>query len=137
VQAMKEALRDGTIDAIATDHAPHATFEKEVEYIDAPFGIAGLETAVGLCITELVVPGHLALADLIEKLSSNPRRILNLPAVRIEAGMEANLTFLDMNAEWIVDASKFKSLSTNTPFNGRALKGKAFGIFNKGCFVQV
>jgi dihydroorotase len=135
VRAMKEALRDGTADAIATDHAPHAGFEKEVEYVYAPFGIVGLETAVGLSITELMLENWLTLTQLIEKLSTNPRRILRLPEIRIEEGARANLTFLDLTAQWVVDASAFRSKSRNTPFHGRALTGRALGIFNNGQLI--
>lgn len=132
VRAMKEALRDGTADAIATDHAPHAGFEKEVEFVYAPFGIVGLETAVGLSITELLVEGWLTLPQLIEKLSTNPRRILRLPELRIAEGAQANLTFLDLEAQWVVDAATFRSKSRNTPFHGRSLIGRPLGIFNNG-----
>ncbi len=135
VIAAKEGLRDGVIDCIATDHAPHALFEKEVEFIDAPFGIVGLETALGLSVRELVVQGYLSLAELIEKLSSNPRRILRLPDIRIEPGQRANLTFFDPELQWTVDVAKFKSKSKNSPFHGTMLIGKALGIFNKGQFV--
>ncbi|MFZ1730192.1 MAG: dihydroorotase [Bacteroidota bacterium] len=135
VQAMKEALRDGTADAIATDHAPHALFEKEVEFSYAPFGIVGLETAVGLSITELLLENWLTLPQLIEKLSTNPRRILRLPEIRIEEGAQANLTFLDLTAQWVVDAKTFRSKSQNTPFHGRSLTGRAMGIFNNGQLI--
>ncbi|MEP0821234.1 MAG: dihydroorotase [Ignavibacterium sp.] len=132
VQAMKEGLKDGTIDVIATDHAPHTVDEKEVEFIRAPFGIVGLETAVGLCVTELLEQEFLSWPELIEKLSTNPRRILNLPAVRIAEGEKANLTIIDPDIEWIVRPEQFHSKSRNTPFRGRRLKGKAFGVFNNG-----
>ena len=132
VDAMKEGLRDGTIDAIATDHAPHATVEKEVEFEYAPFGIVGLETSVGLSISELVNPGFLTMMQLVEKMSTNPRRILGLPEIRIEEGASANFTFIDAGAEWSVDADAFRSKSRNTPFGGRPLTGRATGIFNKG-----
>ncbi len=135
VRAMKEALRDGTADAIATDHAPHAGFEKEVEFVYAPFGIVGLETAVGLSITELLLERWLTLPQLIEKLSTNPRRILRLPEIRIAEGAKANLTFLDLKAEWTVDAAAFRSKSRNTPFHGRSLTGRPLGIFNNGQLV--
>ncbi|MDX9758534.1 MAG: dihydroorotase [Bacteroidota bacterium] len=135
VRAMKEALRDGTADAIATDHAPHAGFEKEVEFVYAPFGIVGLETAVGLAFTELVQDGWLTLPQLIEKFSTNPRRILRLPELRIAEGMAANLTFLDPAVKWTVDAATFRSKSRNTPFHGRTLTGRAVGIFNNGMLV--
>jgi dihydroorotase len=135
VRAMKEALRDGTADAIATDHAPHAGFEKEVEFAYAPFGIVGLETAVGLAVTELLSEGWLTLDQLIGKLSTNPRRILRLPDIRIAEGEKANLTILDLAAEWVVDASAFRSKSRNTPFHGRRLTGRPLGIFNNGQLV--
>ncbi len=129
VVALKEALRDGTIDAIATDHAPHAAFEKEVEYMYAPFGIVGLETAVGICITELVVGKYLSLYQLIEKMSVNPRKILKLSEIRIEEGSNANFTFIDPDREWVVDVARFQSKSKNSPYNGVALKGKTLGVF--------
>ena len=132
VQAVKEALRDGTVDAIATDHAPHSHDEKEVEYTQAPFGIVGLETAVGLAVTELVDAGYLTLRGLIEKLSTNPRRIVGLPPILIREGEMANLTLLDVDHRWTVDRARLKSMSKNTPFHGRELKGKAFGIINNG-----
>jgi len=106
-----------------------------VEFIDSPFGIVGLETALGLSVRELVVQGYLSLAELIEKLSSNPRRILRLPDIRIEPGQRANLTFFDPELQWTVDVAKFKSKSKNSPFHGTMLIGKALGIFNKGQFV--
>jgi dihydroorotase len=137
VIAMKEALRDGVIDVIATDHAPHALFEKEVEYVYAPFGIVGLETALGLSVTELVEKGYLSLWELIEKMSTNPRRILRLPDIRVEVGERANLTFFDPTAEWEVDATQFKSKSKNTPFHGYHLKGRPLGIFHNDQCVWV
>ncbi len=130
--AMKEGLRDGTIDVIASDHAPHTIDEKEVEYTQAPFGIVGLETSIGLCLAELVHKNVLTLAQLIEKLSSNPRRILSLPQIKIEEGEKANLTLLDPALEWNVDIFSFRSKSKNSPFHGRQLKGKAIGIVNNG-----
>ncbi|RPI03889.1 MAG: dihydroorotase [Ignavibacteriae bacterium] len=132
VQALKEALRDGVIDVIATDHAPHTIDEKEVEFAQAPFGIVGLETAIGLSISELVHQQVLTLNQLIEKFSVNPRRILSLPAIRIEEGAQANLTLLDPAVEWTVDIQSFKSKSKNSPFHGRTLKGRAVGIINNG-----
>jgi dihydroorotase len=96
VEAIKEGLRDGTIDVIATDHAPHSFDEKEVEFLAAPFGIVGLETAIGLSITQLVVLKFISISQLIEKMSVNPRKILNLPVIKIEEGEKANLTIIDM-----------------------------------------
>jgi dihydroorotase len=132
VQVIKEALRDGIIDVIATDHAPHTIDEKEVEFAQAPFGIVGLETAIGLSITELVHKKYLDLNQLIEKFSINPRRILSLPAIVIQEGEKANLTIFDPEKEWIVDIQAFKSKSKNSPFHGRKLRGKAIGIINNG-----
>ena len=132
VDAIRKALRDGTIDVIATDHAPHSFDEKQVEYQTAPFGIVGLETALALALTELVQGGVLTLSTLIEKMSTNPRRILNLPEIRIAEGQPANLTVFDPSAEWIVDVQAFKSRSKNSPFGGRRLTGKPVGIINNG-----
>lgn len=132
VDALKKGLRDGTIDVIATDHAPHSFDEKQVEYQAAPFGIVGLETALGLVVTELVNSGVLTLAQMIEKMSVNPRRILGLPEIRIAEGESANLTIFDPAAEWIVDTQTFKSKSRNSPFGGRKLTGKPIGVINNG-----
>jgi dihydroorotase len=137
VEAMKEGLRDGTIDAIATDHAPHTIDEKDVEYIYAPFGIIGLETAVGIAIKELVVSGILTLHHLIEKFSTNPRLILGLPPIRMKEGELANMTLLDPDLVWKVDPKTFKSRSRNTPFGGWTLQGRAIGIINHNLFYSV
>jgi dihydroorotase len=131
IDAIKHGLRDGTIDVIATDHAPHSLDEKEVDYLQAPFGIVGLETAIGLAITELVVTKILTLAQLIEKFSSNPRKIIGR-TIEAREGELANLTFIDPDAVWTVKTSRFKSKSKNSPFEGRTLKGRAIGVFNHG-----
>ncbi len=130
VEAMKAALADGTIDVIATDHAPHSYDEKQVEYIYAPFGIVGLETALGLAMTELVEKKIISLHQLIEKCSINPRKILHLAAIEIAEGKRANLTLFDPTREWVVDTQRFKSKSKNSPFHGMKLRGKAVGIIN-------
>jgi dihydroorotase len=132
VDALKKGLKDGTIDVIATDHAPHSFDEKQVEFQSAPFGIVGLETALGLVVTELVNGGVLTLSQMIEKMSTNPRRILNLPEIRIAEGQPANFTIFDPAAEWIVDTQAFKSKSKNSPFGGRKLTGKPVGVINNG-----
>ena len=132
VEALKQGLRDGTIDVIATDHAPHSFDEKQVEYQSAPFGIVGLETAIGLTITELVDTGVLTLMQMIEKFSTNPRRILHLPEIRIAEGQRANLSIFDPTVEWVVDPASFRSKSKNTPFGGRKLKGRGVGVINNG-----
>ena len=118
VVEMKEGLRDGTIDVIATDHAPHTIDEKEVEYTTAPFGIVGLETAVGLSMTELVHTKVLTLMQLVEKLSSNPREILSLPPILFNEGEEANVTLIDPDIGWVVKTEEFRSKSKNSPFYG-------------------
>lgn len=130
VEAMKQGLKDGTIDVIATDHAPHSFDEKQVEYQYAPFGIVGLETAIGLAITELFEKNVLALYQLIEKFSTNPRRILHLPVIDIKEGEPANLTIFDPAAEWVVDIQLFKSKSKNSPFHNFRLRGKPMGVIN-------
>jgi len=132
IEALVSGLKDGTIDVIATDHAPHAPEEKESDFASAPFGIIGLETAVGLILSEFVNKGIISIHRMIELFAINPRKILGLPQVKIAEGETANLTLLDPNFEWIVDAGKFKSKSRNSPFVGWKLKGKPLGIVNNG-----
>ena len=130
--ALREGLRDGFIDVIATDHAPHTFDEKEVEFIAAPFGMVGLETAVGVVITEVVNSGYLPLQKLPEVFSVNPRKILGLPIVKIANGEKANLTIVDPTLSWKVEPSLLRSKSKNTPFANRILIGKPIGIYNNG-----
>ena len=136
VEAIKEGLRDGTIDAICTDHAPHATFEKEVEFIAAPFGILGLETAWGLTGRELIAPGVLSVEDAVRKLTVEPRRILRLPVPRIEEGRPANLTVFDASTRWTFETRHIRSKSKNTPFVGDEMVGRAWAVYNRGRFVE-
>lgn len=136
VAAMKEGLRDGTIDALCTDHAPHASFEKEVEFIAAPFGIIGLETAWGLTGRELIAPGVLTVVEAVAKLTVAPRRILRLPLPRLAEGEAANLTVFDATTRWTFEDRHIHSKSHNTPFTGYELTGKAWAIYNKGQFVE-
>ncbi|MBM7624284.1 dihydroorotase [Sporohalobacter salinus] len=124
VTALKEGLADGTIDAIATDHAPHAFEEKNVEYNYAPFGISGLETALPLVITELVKPGIISLEEAIEKLTINPAQILNLDRGRLKEGSKADITVLDLDEEYEVDVDEFYSKGKNSPFDGFKLLGR-------------
>ena len=131
-EALLEALADGTIDAIATDHAPHASHEKECPADQAAFGIIGLETSLGLTITELVEKKVITISRAIELMSVNPRKILNLKPIRFTPGEKANFSIIDPEAEWIVTSSSLQSKSSNTPFLNRSLKGKATGIFHKG-----
>lgn len=125
VEAIRKGLKDGTIDAIASDHAPHSIEEKEKEFDYAPFGAVGLETAVGLVSTELVDKAFLDWPRAAEKLSSAPARILGVPGGGLEEGLPADLTIIDPGLQWIVNPEEFKSLSRNTPFAGWKLKGRA------------
>ena len=124
VAAIKAGLRDGTLEVIATDHAPHTVAEKDVEFDAAPFGIVGLETALPLVLTELVEPDVLSMSDAIAKLTVNPARILDLPLGGLREGCAADITIFDPNADVVVDASDFASLGRNTPFDGFRLKGR-------------
>jgi len=130
VDAVIEGLRDGTIEVICTDHAPHAEHEKALPLDKAPFGIVGLETAVGLTYTYLVDKGIITLEEMINKMSVNPRRLLGLKDISISEGTPANLTILDVNKVWKVNASEFHSKSKNTPFDGWELKCKPIGVVN-------
>jgi len=130
VDEVIEGLRDGTIEVICTDHAPHTSDEKSLELDKAPFGIVGLETSVGLVYTYLVERGIITLEEMINKMSVNPRRLLGLPEIKIHEGEMANLTILDPVATWKVDKNKFHSKSNNTPFDGWELKCKPVGIVN-------
>jgi dihydroorotase len=120
---MVEGLRDGSVDVIATDHAPHHADEKALEYDRAPFGIVGLETAVSLCLDRLVHAGELGLPRLVELLSANPARVLGLPGGTLAEGAPADITLLAPDATVTIDAARFRSKSRNTPFDGWTLKG--------------
>jgi dihydroorotase len=122
-QALIEAVRDGTIAAIATDHAPHARHEKEVPFEEAPFGVTGLETAFAALNTHLVEPGILSLGTLVERMSTGPARIYGLEPPRIEPGAPANLVLLDPRARWVVTAGRFRSRSANSWLLGQELTG--------------
>lgn len=130
VDAVIAGLKDGTIDCIASDHAPHSIEEKEMEFIYAPNGIIGLETELGLTLTELYHKKHLTLEQIIEKFAVNPRKILKLKIPTIEEGKKANLTIFDPEQIWTVDVSKFKSKSKNSPFDKRLLTGKSVAVIN-------
>jgi dihydroorotase len=132
-QAVIAGLADGTIDAIATDHAPHAWEEKDAEFLFAPPGLIGLETALALGITELVEPGLLSLVRVIELMSSAPAAIAGLDRQgSLAEGGPASLTLFDPKAEWTVDAASFHSKSRNTPFEGRTLRGRVVHTFYEG-----
>ena len=122
-QALIEGLRDGTIDCIATDHAPHTVDDKKVEYDQAAFGVVGLETAVSLCLDRLVGAGILELAQLVSLLSTRPARVLGLPGGTLAPGSPADVTVLDLDRRVKVDPARFQSKGRNTPFAGWTLKG--------------
>jgi dihydroorotase len=122
-QALIHGLRDGTIDCIATDHAPHTVDDKKVEYDLAAFGIVGLETAVALCLDRLVGPGLITLPRLVELLSTRPAAVLGLPGGTLAPGAPADVTLLDLSRRLKVDPARFLSKGRNTPFGGWTLKG--------------
>ncbi len=125
LEAVIEGLKDGTLDAIATDHAPHTVAEKQKPIQNAPMGISGFETALGLTLTNLVHTGKLSLIAALGKLNYNPAKILGIENQGIiKIGAEANLTIIDLNEEWIVNAQNFKSKCRISPFDGFKLKGK-------------
>lgn len=124
VAALKEALRDGILDVISTDHAPHSAEEKTGSFIGAPFGIVGSETAFALTLTELVKPGILTLKQMVEKMSVNPARILGIDKGCIGVGKEADMVIADLEAEYTIDRNSFHSKGKNTPFDGRKVKGR-------------
>jgi dihydroorotase len=123
-QALIEALRDGTIEAVATDHAPHARHEKDVPFEEAPFGVTGLETAFSVLYSRLVEPGLLSLGALIDRMSAGPARIYGLERPRIVVGAPANVVLLELEHTWRVEESGFKSRSPNSWLLGQTLKGK-------------
>lgn len=131
VQAIRRAIRDGTIDCIASDHAPHSPAEKEVEFDLARPGISGLETSVGL-ILNLVSEGVISLKRAIYLMSTGPSKVLGIQPNGLVVGQEANLTIIDIKKEWIVDPSRFFSKGKNTPFAGYKLKGKAVSTIVAG-----
>lgn len=131
-QALIAGVADGTVDAIATDHAPHADWEKDREFELAPFGMVGLETALSLVLTNLVEPGTIDYARLVELMAVNPRAILREEPVRIEAGSAADLTVIDPQAAWTVERDGFYSKAGNSGFLGFELTGRATDVFVGG-----
>jgi dihydroorotase len=130
-QALIAGLRDGTIDCIATDHAPHAREEKEVPFEEAPMGTTGLETAFPAVFTQLVLPGVLPLALVVEKLSAGAE-LMGLPTPRIELGRPADLCLVDLDAEWEVGEAGYESRSQNCCFAGRRLRGRVLATVAAG-----
>jgi dihydroorotase len=130
--ALINALKDGTISCIATDHAPHTETEKLVEFDYAPFGIIGLETAVPVCLTELYHKNHLSLFDFVSKFTKGPAELLNLNDVSLSIGTPADITILDLNKKFVIDKNKFYSKSRNTPFHNFEACGKSVALFVNG-----
>jgi len=137
VAALKEGLADGTIDALCTDHAPHAAYEKDVEFTQAPFGILGLETAWGLIGRELITPGVLSVEEAVQKLTVAPRRILRLDVPEIAEGEPARLTIFDASTQWTYTAEDIRSKSENTPFVGHEMVGRPWAVYSDGQFRQL
>jgi len=125
VAALREAVRDGTIDLVATDHAPHHYDEKEREFQNAPNGIVGLETALAVVVDSLVVPGHIDFGTLIERMSCGPARLFGLQGGSLRPGTAADVTIFDPARRWTVDPARFLSKGRNTPYAGMTLTGRA------------
>jgi dihydroorotase len=134
VEACRRGLADGTLDAVATDHAPHAVHEKEVDFAEAPPGITGLETAFPV-VLDLVRAGELAPLELVRRLSTNPARILGVAGGTLAPGAPADLVVLDPEHEWVYDPMKGFSKSTNSPWAGKLLRGRAVATFVGGRLV--
>jgi dihydroorotase len=137
VKAIKKALKDGTIDVIATDHAPHAELDKDVEWNQAAYGIIGLETAFPLIITELVAAGVLTLSEAVAKITVNPAKILNMNKGTLSEGADADITIADIEKEIEVTEKFFGSRSSNSPFIGRKLKGSVEYVIKGGKVIYV
>ncbi len=135
IKALKKGLKDGTIDAIATDHAPHMINEKEKEFNYAPFGMIGLETAVSLAVMGLIDEGILDWPALVEKLSLNPARILGVEEGTLREGSRADVTIIDPDKEWVYEKKDIMSLSSNSPFIGWTMKAKVTDVLVEGKIV--
>lgn len=131
-QALIEGLRDGTIDCIATDHAPHTDWEKTAEFAQAPFGISGLETAYSVCAEALVASGKLSHSRLIEALTGAPAAIAGLTSGRLSPGADADLVLIDAGASWTVDPQRFVSKGRNSPFASRQVAGAVHAVVRAG-----
>jgi len=132
VKALLDGLRDGTIDAVASDHAPHTAEEKDVEFNLAPFGVVGLESTLGVLFKTLIEGEVLGLPELIAKMTVNPARILRIPKGTLSPGADADVTVIDPGKKWTIDAGRFKSLGRNCPFHGWEVKGKAVCVIVGG-----
>ena len=128
VEECIRGLADGTIDCIATDHAPHHADKKNVEFDLAAFGVVGLETCIGLTLDKLVHREHIDLKRMVELLAVNPAKVIGVDRGHLGAGAAADVTIFDPEAQWTVNPAKFKSLSRNTPFDGWRLRGRPDGV---------
>ncbi len=133
--AIIEGIIDGTIDVIATDHAPHAHDDKACEFDKAANGISGLETALSLCLTHLIKPGHISIQKLIYMMTAAPSRILGLNKGELAIGKTADITVIDPNKQYTITAARFKSKGKNTPFDGHTVTGKAIHTIVNGAFA--
>jgi len=124
IEALKEAIAEGLVDALVTDHAPHLQSEKELEFLAAPFGIASLESALGLYVKALIEPGILGWPALIKLMTENPAKIIGVDKGTLGKGKQADVTIIDPNAEYKIDVNKFRSKSRNCPYDGWMVKGK-------------
>jgi dihydroorotase len=143
VEAVIGGLKDGTIEIIATDHAPHAREKKMREIDQAPFGIIGLETLIPITVTSLIEAGHLTWPEVLRKLTYNPAQLLGIPKGALRAGADADVTIIDPDMHWTIDPAKFRSKSRNTPFGGWEVRGRAHTVivggevrFTRGGIVQ-
>jgi dihydroorotase len=143
VEAVIGGLKDGTIEIIATDHAPHAREKKMREIDQAPFGIVGLETLIPITVTRLIEPGHLTWPEALRKLTINAAALLGIPKGTLRGGADADVTIIDPGARWTIDPTRFRSKSHNTPFGGWEVRGRAHTVivggevrFTRGGIVQ-
>ena len=134
-EALKEGLKEGVMDVISTDHAPHHRTEKERPFAEAPFGITGLETSVSLTITELVDKGVLTPLQMAERMSYKPAQIINSDKGTLLPGRAADITIIDPNEEYVIDSTLFASMGKNTPFNGKTVKGRVRYTMSDGKVV--
>jgi dihydroorotase len=135
VEAMISGIREGYIDAIATDHAPHSVTDKMQEFERCPFGILGLETAIGISLERLVAPGHIGLQRMIELFTTGPAGILKLNRGALTPGLPGDVTILDVNSEWTYEVAKSPSKSRNSPFDGKRFRGRAVATIVSGEIV--
>ncbi|MFH1228647.1 MAG: dihydroorotase [Planctomycetota bacterium] len=137
IEALRKGLKDGTIDTIASDHAPHSPEKKDVEFNIAPFGIIGMESLLPILLTELVHKNIITLKEIIAKLTINPAKILGINKGTLTPGADADITIIDPNRKWVIDSSKFKSKSRNCPFTGWKVQGKAVKVMIGGRVIPL